>query len=128
MALIFDGELGIGGQELKDRNHCLTGLFADSLAVAFDKLEANGQSVVELANGRQGLGELELQFWVIRFASQHRTCGLNAADASSLKAELQLGLDFLCLGLEKPAPLQAEDPGLGVLSRPCSSAIRANPI
>ena len=128
MALIFDGELGIGGQELKDRNHSLTGLFANSLAVAFDKLEANGQRVVELTDGRQGLGELGLQFWVIRFASQRRTCGLDAADASSLKTELQLGLDFLCLGLEKPAPLQAEYPGLGVLEPPLLSAIRASPI
>ena len=37
---------------------------------------------------------------------------------ASLKPERQLGLDLLCLGLEKPAALEAEDPGLGVLEPP----------
>ena len=44
LTLIFGDELGISGQELKDRDHGLAGLFADSLTVAFDKLEASASA------------------------------------------------------------------------------------
>ena len=115
LTLIFGDELGIRGQELKDRDHGLAGLLADSLAVALDKLEAERQGIGILAGGGQGLGELELQVRVVGIGGQCRACGLDAAGLPGLEAERQLGLDLLGLGLEKPAPLQPEDPSLCLL-------------
>ena len=43
--------VGLGGQELKDGDHGLAGLLADSLAIALDKLEAKRQRIGILTRG-----------------------------------------------------------------------------
>ena len=58
---------------------------------------------------------------IIRFGGECLAGDLDAADPSGLETQCQLGLDPFCLGLEKPAPLQAQDPGLRVLEPPCSA-------
>ena len=80
LALVFGDERGIGRQELENRHHGLPGLLADSLAVALDQLEAEGQCIGILAGGRQRLGELELQVRVVGFGGQGGASGLDAAD------------------------------------------------
>ena len=71
-----------------------------------------------LAGRGQGFGELELEVFVFRVGGQGRSHGFDAAGLPGLTAEDQLGLDSFGFGLEKPAPLQPGDPGLGVLEPP----------
>ena len=115
LSLVFGDELGIGRRELKNCDHGLAGLLAGSLAVAFDKLEAERQGLGILAGGGQGLGKLELQVRVVGIGGQGRSGGLDAARVPGLKAESYLSLDLLGLGLEKPSPLQPEYPSLCIL-------------
>ena len=51
LPLVFGDELRVRRQELKDRDHGLAGLVADSLAIALDELEAKRQRVGILAGG-----------------------------------------------------------------------------
>ena len=118
LTLILGDQLIAWGQELEDGHHGLTGLLADSFAIALDQFKAKGKGVGILSGGGQGFGQGELELEVLGMSRQGGPGGLDAAGTLRLGPEGQLGLEPLGLGLKKTPSLQGGQPGCGVLDLP----------